>query len=84
MADGHEILPEHLQLGGAGEVPEGAHAKFAVDLPDGPCTLADAREQFETQFIAAVLRQHDGNRARAAAALGISVRSLYRAIEKET
>ena len=41
-------------------------------------TLSEAREAFEGRYIRAVLEHHQGNREAAAAALGISVRTLYR------
>jgi DNA-binding NtrC family response regulator len=40
--------------------------------------LAAARDAFVTQYINAMVAKHGGNREAAAAALGISLRSLYR------
>ncbi|MCW5809212.1 MAG: hypothetical protein KIT31_43060, partial [Deltaproteobacteria bacterium] len=40
--------------------------------------LALARDEFVAAYCAAALERHGGNREAAAAALGISTRSLYR------
>ncbi len=71
LCDGREILPEHLSL----EVkPRGEGADLGpLDRP-----LEEARDAFVVRYVTAVLDRHDGNREAAAAALGISVRSLYR------
>lgn len=41
-------------------------------------TLDDARDAFTRRYVEAVVAKHGGNREAAAAALGISLRSLYR------
>jgi DNA-binding NtrC family response regulator len=48
------------------------------DLGDLERPLALARDAYTTAYCAAVLARHGGNREAAAAALGISARSLYR------
>ncbi|MBX3274811.1 MAG: sigma 54-interacting transcriptional regulator [Sandaracinaceae bacterium] len=70
LCDGRVIEPEHLAL----DAPAPAGEPLgALDLP-----LVEARERFVTRYVAAVLDRHGGNREAAAAALDISVRSLYR------
>jgi transcriptional regulator with PAS, ATPase and Fis domain len=70
LSDGTVIEPDHLQLDGT---PAREETLGPIELP-----LAEAREQFVVRYVTAVLNRHDGNREAAAAALGISVRSLYR------
>ncbi len=70
LCDGRTIEPEHLQL----DAPAPAGDTLgSMDLP-----LVEARDRFVARYVAAVLDRHAGNREAAAAALGISVRSLYR------
>ena len=45
-------------------------------LVDRGVTLAQARQEFERQFIVASLRQHDGNLGRSARSLGIHRNTL--------
>lgn len=45
-------------------------------LVDRGITLAQARREFERQFIVASLRQHDGNLGRSARSLGIHRNTL--------
>ncbi|MCB9592909.1 MAG: sigma 54-interacting transcriptional regulator [Sandaracinaceae bacterium] len=71
LCDGRTIEPEHLQLDSKAAV-EG-ESLGPLDLP-----LVEARDRFVTRYVATVLDRHDGNREAAAAALDISVRSLYR------
>ena len=47
-------------------------------LGDLERSLEDARDDFTRRYVAAVVVRHGGNREAAAAALGISLRSLYR------
>lgn len=70
LAEGPSIRPEDLRIDAPLVRPE---APERLDLP-----LAQAREAFEARYIKAVLEHHQGNREAAAAALGISVRTLYR------
>jgi len=61
----------------AGE-PPAEPALGAAALGDLGRPLAQARDEFVARYVAAVLERFDGDRVRAAEALGISVRSLYR------
>jgi len=71
LSDGPVIEPADLQLDVA-PVADG-QALGDLDLP-----LTEARDRFVSRYVSAVLDRYDGNREAAAAALGISVRSLYR------
>ncbi len=57
---------------------DSAHASSDAALGDLARPLEDARDDFARRYVAAVLDRHAGNREAAAAALGISLRSLYR------
>lgn len=70
LCDDAVIEPAHLLLD--------APANAGEDLGPTDLSLADARDQFTVRYCTAVLNAHEGNREAAAAALGISVRSLYR------
>ncbi|HJL16403.1 MAG TPA: sigma-54-dependent Fis family transcriptional regulator [Sandaracinaceae bacterium LLY-WYZ-13_1] len=72
LCDGEVIEPVHLQLDPA-PASEGQAALGSLDQP-----LAEARDAFVARYVRAVLNRHQGNREAAAAALGVSVRSLYR------
>jgi DNA-binding NtrC family response regulator len=80
LADGATIGADALGLVGAG----GASGGGGVDdgggggLGDLGRSLDDARDEFTRRYVAAVVAKHGGNREAAAAALGISLRSLYR------
>jgi transcriptional regulator with GAF, ATPase, and Fis domain len=74
LADGATIGAVALGLDGGGAAAAGADH----GLGDLARSLDDAREDFTRRYVAAVVAQHDGNREAAAAALGISLRSLYR------
>jgi transcriptional regulator with GAF, ATPase, and Fis domain len=78
LCDARVVEPAHLQLDPApaasGAAP--AHRDSTGGPPDRP--LAEARDAFVAEYVAAVLDRHGGNREAAAAALGISLRSLYR------
>ncbi len=65
-----------------GGCPEVASRCPPAALGDLNRTLADARDDFVSRFIEAVLERHGGNRESAAAALKISVRSLYRHLSR--
>src|SRR5262249_51806455 len=52
------------------------------DLYDLNQTLSEARGAFVSWFVSAALKQHGECREAAAAALGISVRSLYRYVSR--
>ena len=82
LCDGGAIAPEHLQLGPQlgppGEVGDSPGERLEGLSEAGDAPLAEARDAFVTRYVQAALDRHDGNREAAAAALGISVRSLYR------
>ena len=71
LCDGRSIEPEHMQLGET--APPAGEPLGPLDLP-----LIEARDRFVARYVSAVLDRHEGNREAAAAALDISVRSLYR------
>jgi DNA-binding NtrC family response regulator len=71
LCDGAVIGATDLDLG-----PPAASG--AGPLGDLGRSLDDARDDFTRRYVEAVLAHHRGNREAAAAALGISVRSLYR------
>jgi DNA-binding NtrC family response regulator len=72
LCDGRVVEPAHLQL------DPSAAARPARREPSADRPLAEARDAFVAEYAAAVLDRHGGNREAAAAALGISLRSLYR------
>src|SRR5262249_10066516 len=72
LADHAAIEPAALGLDGA------APAGPDDDLGDLGRTLDAARDDFTRRYVAAIVARHGGNREAAAAALGISLRSLYR------
>jgi DNA-binding NtrC family response regulator len=74
LCDGAVIAATDLDLGAA---PAGAPGDGG-GLGDLGRPLDDARDDFTRRYVEAVLAHHRGNREAAAAALGISVRSLYR------
>ncbi|HEY5933765.1 MAG TPA: sigma-54-dependent Fis family transcriptional regulator [Kofleriaceae bacterium] len=69
LADGATITTEALGL---------AATQPREDIGDLARTLDDAREDFTRRYVEAVVAKCGGNREAAAAALGISLRSLYR------
>ncbi|MEJ7598787.1 MAG: sigma-54-dependent Fis family transcriptional regulator [Kofleriaceae bacterium] len=69
LADGATITADALGL--TAPTPRG-------DTGDLARTLDDARDDFTRRYVEAVVAKHGGNREAAAAALGISLRSLYR------
>ena len=52
-----------------------------IPLPSGTGTLRQARAAFEREYIAEVLRQHQGNAVRTANVLGISRQMLQKKIK---
>jgi DNA-binding NtrC family response regulator len=82
LCDGAEITAADVAIDGApatspAVAPPDA-ARGAAALGDLGRPLAEARDGFVARYVAAVLDRHAGDREAAAAALGISVRSLYR------
>jgi Nif-specific regulatory protein len=57
-------------------------ASIRVSLPTSASTLKTARTNFERQYVAEVLRQHEGNAVKAARALGISRQMLQKKIKE--
>ena len=76
LCDGPSIDVPHLGLPGNATAARGSGAGDGLGDLDRP--LADARDAFVARYVAAVVERHGGNREAAAAALGISLRSLYR------
>jgi DNA-binding NtrC family response regulator len=72
VCDGPEILPEHLPASVSRIPPAGA----------GPETPLQTLEEMERAHIERALRSTQGHRGRAAAALGISERNLYRKLRE--
>ncbi len=62
---------------GCGFCAEGLSTKVEESGSSPLATLATAREAFERDYIAAVLKQMDGSRTNAAAALGLSRKALW-------
>ena len=54
---------------------------FSVAVPVETVSLKQARDDFERQYIAEVLRHHQGNATRAAGALGLSRQMVQRKIK---
>jgi len=80
-------LMERLVIMSAGEVIEARDlpplGRVAAASDRGPHrTLAAARRSFERDFLAARLREHDGNIARTAEAIGIARESLSRKLKR--
>ena len=84
LAEDHVIMPRDLPDSVTGPRPTSA---APAATPAGPAVAAlpanpsDLRE-VEKRHVAAVLRQAGGNKVRAAKALGVSRRALYRLIDK--
>ncbi|MFZ5632009.1 MAG: sigma 54-interacting transcriptional regulator [Bacillota bacterium] len=77
------VKPAHLPLPGNLEGRAGSTSP-GEGLPPAwkGRTLAQLREDWEKQVLAAVLAQESGSRTRAARALGVSLRTLYNKMEK--
>jgi transcriptional regulator with PAS, ATPase and Fis domain len=65
----------------SGTTDAGRRASGSSPSSPVPCPAASLRD-LEAQHLAKLLRQHDGNRRRTAAALGVSERTLYRKIKR--
>lgn len=74
LSAGETIAPEHLQLGGS--LRPSARSLASDALEEG-LSLSAARDSFSRRVAEEALGKH-GSREAAAAALGISTRSLYR------
>jgi DNA-binding NtrC family response regulator len=77
LADGATIGADALGLAAAPR-ERGSAGERGDDLGDLGRGLDVARDDFTRRYVAAVIERHGGNREAAAAALGISLRSLYR------
>jgi DNA-binding NtrC family response regulator len=79
-AEGRVISAGHLGIGG--------HASLATGLPSGPPIAAGSvptpqpLAEVEKQAVVDALRRAKGNKARAAAALGLSRGAFYRRLER--
>ena len=73
--EGSEITPAYLSERVLSD------QTFSVVVPVETISLKQARDDFERQYIAEVLRHHQGNATRAAGALGLSRQMLQRKIK---
>ena len=78
LSRGRIITAEDLQLQAfpLSQSPEGGRRTWREEELER--SLAEARDAFIRDFVSAVVEKNKGNREAAAAALGISLRSLYR------
>jgi transcriptional regulator with PAS, ATPase and Fis domain len=74
------IRPEHLQFSSEAMRPYTANDAAPDDLA-ATDTFSEL-EKFEARQISGLLAQHQGNRRKAATALGVSERTLYRKLKK--
>jgi DNA-binding NtrC family response regulator len=78
LAEGTTItvddLPENLV--------RGSRPTAAVPVPSAPVTASDDLDEVERRHVSEVLRKHAGNKVKAARALGVSRRTIYRLIER--
>ena len=73
-ADGNVLTVEYL--------PSPAQPHCATTLADAPVEQANTLADLERMAVIRTLQKHGGNRTRAAASLGISVRTLQRKLKK--
>ncbi|MEX1362285.1 MAG: sigma 54-interacting transcriptional regulator [Nannocystaceae bacterium] len=73
LADGPQITAGDLDL----EMPDGTAASDDAILP-----LADARDQWQREYINRVLALNGGNRTKTARDLGVDPRTIFRHLEK--
>ncbi|MGM0425080.1 MAG: helix-turn-helix domain-containing protein, partial [Thermodesulfobacteriota bacterium] len=81
------IRPEHLPGLGLEQNPEPGHTELEDASPSGSWprkTLPQLRREWEKNIIQKALQRTQGNRARAAELLGISLRSLYSKLSNKT
>ncbi len=79
LADGDLLRAEDLAIPGLGRVATDAPTRPSSPAPEGP---PRALHDLERDAIEAALRHFEGNRTRAAEALGIGVRTLYDKIKR--
>jgi DNA-binding NtrC family response regulator len=77
LCPGPEIQPEDLP-----EVICSASTGYAPSNYDAPAALVQARDEAERARILATLQEHDYNHTRAARALGINRRTLYKKLKR--
>jgi DNA-binding NtrC family response regulator len=75
LMDGPQITPVDMDL----QLPGGAAPQREGVLP-----LAEAREQWQRQYVNYVLGLNDGNRTKTARDLGVDPRTVFRYLEKES
>ena len=76
LSDGDEVGVEDLPAALGGDAD-----RRLAELPEN-ATLRDARDDFERRYILKILRDSDGNVARAAESLGVERSSLYRKLRQ--
>jgi len=79
LAEGSVVTEDDLELG------RRIDASVGADVPrlDGAASLRDAQDRFTREFVTRALARSGGSRAKAAAGLGISERTLYRILAAE-
>jgi two-component system, NtrC family, response regulator AtoC len=87
LSGGGALNERHFSLDSAsgaarGKPPPDAKAPVATDGPDGSRSLTQAVDALEARLIDDALAQADGNKAKAAALLDISERSLWYKLKK--
>ncbi|GMV43976.1 MAG: sigma-54-dependent Fis family transcriptional regulator [Myxococcales bacterium] len=80
LCGGDEILPAHICLDG---VPGGS-SEALPGLDGDPAPLGDATARFERAYIERALEDAQGNRSKAADALGISRKTLWEKLRKQS
>jgi DNA-binding NtrC family response regulator len=66
-----------------GDLPhEISHAPPSAAVPRGPAAAGDRLAEIQRSHIVEILQREQGNKARAAKALGVNRRSLYRLLDK--
>ena len=79
-ADGRTISPTHLGIGGHGSVAAGVPS--SPPIPAGSVSTTQPLVEVEKQAVVDALRRAKGNKARAAAALGLSRGAFYRRLQR--
>ena len=79
-ADGRTISPTHLGIGGHGSVAAGVPS--SPPIAAGSVSTTQPLVEVEKQAVVDALRRAKGNKARAAAALGLSRGAFYRRLQR--
>jgi len=79
-ADGRTISPTHLGIGGHGSVAAGVPS--SPPIAAGSISTTQPLVEVEKQAVVDALRRAKGNKARAAAALGLSRGAFYRRLQR--